>query len=116
VSERESKEASQIGDHPAYGEAPRLPEAGSWDRTIVPTLWFIIPYTLVWQIMQKWLPWYLAVGIGCFVGGLVAFPFRGPRRRHYRFGKYLVFYLFVSAGFSLVAFAMEALWSVLFGK
>ncbi len=77
-------------------------------------LWFIIPFSVVVSILKKWLPWYQAMGIGCFVAGLVSYRFRGPRERHYGFGKYLVFYLLVSVCFSMLALAMEALWSAMF--
>ncbi|HXI93105.1 MAG TPA: hypothetical protein VNO24_24120 [Blastocatellia bacterium] len=112
MSQAESKEPSQLGDHPAYGEAPRLPEADSWERRILPMLWFTIPYGLLLGIFRTWLPWfawYQAVGISCFAAGLVAFRARYPRLRRYGFGKYLIYYLVVSAGFSILTFAMEAL-------
>jgi hypothetical protein len=115
VSEQDFDEASPGRDYPAYGEPPRRPEIdSSWDRYIAPTLVFVIPYTLAWRITQKWLPWYLAAGIGCFVGQMVAFGFRGPRWRYSGFTKYLAFSLFGSAGVSMAAFALDALVSALF--
>src|SRR5437762_1976462 len=109
MPEAEFKEPSQLGDHPAYGEAPRRPEADSWERSILPMLWFIIPFNVLVTILREWLPWHFAMGIGCFVAGLVAFRARGLRLRHYSFGKYLIYYLFVSAGCSTLAFAIEVL-------
>jgi len=81
-------------------------------------LWFIMSFSfvVVVTILRKWLPWYQAMAIGCFVAGLVAFRVRGLRLRRYGFGKYLIYLLFVSAGFSILSFAMEALVSALFRR
>ncbi|HXI90552.1 MAG TPA: hypothetical protein VNO24_11110, partial [Blastocatellia bacterium] len=102
MTEVESKEPSQLGDHPAYGEAPRLPEADSWERRILPMLKSIIPFNVLLPILKEWLPFHFAVGVSCFVAGLVAFRARYPRLRRYGFGKYLIYYLVVSAGFSIL--------------
>jgi len=114
VSEPEAKEPSRLGDHPAYGEAPGRPEADSWDRSILPMLWFIIPFNLVVSILKKWLPWYQAMGIGCFVAGLVAFRVRGLGLRHYGFGRYLLSPCLCRQAFLMLAFALDALVSGLF--
>lgn len=119
MSDLEPKEASQLGDHPAYGEAPSRIEARSRNYDRESALWFIVPCSLLMGIFSKWLPWlpwYQAVGISFFVAGLVGFRHRGPRLRQYGFGRYLIYYLFVSAGFSLLAFAIEALVSALFSR
>jgi hypothetical protein len=107
VSELESKEASQVKDYPAYGEPPQRPDPNSWERNIVATLSFVIPYTLTAQIAREWLPFYLAVGIGCIVGGLASFRFRQGRLSRYGFGKWVGFYLLVATGLSLVCLALE---------
>jgi hypothetical protein len=46
----------------------------------------------------------------------MVFRFGGPQFRRYGFGKYLIYLLFVSAGFFILAFAMEALVSALFRR
>ena len=105
-------------NRPAYGEGPTPPKA-DWFERRAPMLAFIIPYGLLVGIFRKWLPWlpwYQAVGIACFVAGLISFRFRGPHLRHYGFSKYLIYYLLVSAVFSIVAFAMEALVSAFFSR
>ena len=114
MSERESKETSQVKDYPAYGEPPQRPETDSrWGRNIAPTLVFAIPFTMVFQFMQKWVP-HLAISIGFFIGGLASFGVGGPRARHNGFGRYLVLYLLMSAGISILAFALQTLVSALF--
>ena len=115
MSEPVSKQTNHESSRPAYGEVSSQSLTDPTDRTRESMLWFIILYSLLVGIFRKWLPWlpwYQAVGIGCFIVGLVTFRFRGPRLRHYGFGKYLIYYLLVSAGFSIAAFAMEALVSV----
>jgi hypothetical protein len=77
-------------------------------------LWFIIPFNVLVTILREWLPWHFAMRMSCLVAGLVAFRVRGLHLRNYGFGKYLIYVLFVSAGFSILAFAMEALVSALF--
>jgi hypothetical protein len=116
VSELEFNDTSQVGEHPSYGEAPQPPKLNMWDRTILPTLSFVIPFILVSKLMEIWFPWHFAIGIGCFVGGLVRFRFCDPRP-NLGFSKSVVFYsvvfyLVMSAGIALLAFAVKNLWGV----
>jgi hypothetical protein len=113
VSEADSKQSSDESNRPAYGEGPK--QLGpDWLVRMVPMLWFIIPYTLVWHTLSKWLPFYQAVGIGCFVGQLVAFRARQGRLRRYGVGKYLAFSLLLSGVLSMLALALDVLLSRLF--
>ena len=119
MSDPDSKETNYGTTRPAYGEAPGHSLPNTEDRNTVAMLWFIIPCSLLVHIFGKylpWLPWYKALGISCFVAALIAFKFRGPSLRHYGFFKYLGFYLLLSAGASIVAFAMDTIVSALFHR
>ncbi len=116
MSEIDSKQTNDEGGPPAIGEQPRQPEADSWERFIVPMLWFMATYVVVGQIAKKWLPEYLALGIGFFVAVLMVFRFGGPRFRRYGLRKSAALALLSSAIVSLLALSWYALASALFRR
>ena len=113
MSEIGAQQTNHESSRPAYGEVSSQSVAEPRDRTVVQTLCFTIPYTVVVQIARGWLPFHLSVGIGCF-GAMVIFRFEGPRR--FGFVKWTGFALLMSAGGSLLVLAGSALWSALFRR
>lgn len=115
VSEPDFKQTSHESSTPAYGAVSSQAVADPRDGSREPTLWVM----MLFGGCRTWLPslpWYLAAGISFFAVGLIAFQFRRPRLRRFGFGKYLVYYLYLSAGLSIVAFAADALVSALFHR
>jgi ABC-type Co2+ transport system permease subunit len=113
VSELDSK-TTPIGDHPAYGEGPGRREGYSWWNA--PIVRFIITYIVVSNFTQKWLPYYLASGLGVFIGGLIVSRFRAQVFRRYGFGRWIGRLLLLSVSCSILVFVIEALVSVLFKR
>lgn len=97
-------------------EASRKPEFDSWDRKTVPMLWFIGTYVVVQWFVERWVPAYLASGIGLFAGLIVIFRFRDRWPRLPEFRKWLIFSLLVTIAVSVGPLVLSALWSLLFGK
>ncbi len=83
---------------------------------MVPILWFMTTFVVVSQIGKKWLPEYLALGIGSFVAVLVVFRLGGPRFRRYGLGKSTGIALIWWAIISSLALAWDALSSALFRR
>ena len=116
MSEIDSKQTNDEGGRPPTGEEPGKPDADSWDRTILPMLWFMATYVVVGEIAKTWLPEYLAVGIAFLVAVPMVFSFGGPRFRRYGLRKSTALALLSSAIVFLLALAWAALSSALFRR